>query len=222
MNILGTVKLLEAAVKNKVKRVIYPSSTVVYGNCEDLPLKETTPLQPSSPYGLEKVTSENYMKLFSKLYDIDTVSLRYFNVYGPGQSDAAPHVGGVTCVIRQIRETGKSQLFGDGRQTRDMIFIDDVINANILAMEREEKFYGAAYNICTGKSVVIAEMHERISELMGVKSTREYLPFPKGTVIHSVGDNALARIELGFEPKISLEEGVKMTIEWWDREHQKH
>ncbi len=216
-NIIATVKLLEIAVKYNVKRVIFSSTAAVYGYCDDLPIKETALLIPVSPYGLEKVTGENYMRLFAKLHDIDTVSLRYFNVFGPRQNADLPHPGGVTIVIDQIREKGSSQLLGDGKQTRDMIYVANVVNANLLAMEKDSKFEGAAYNISTGKSVVISDMHDKISELMNVKSTRECLPLPEGNIIHSLGDNSLAKRKLGFEIEIDMEEGLKRTVEWCKR-----
>ena len=213
-NIIATIKLLELAVKYNVKRVIFSSSAAVYGYCDDLPIKETAPLIPASPYGLEKATGENYMKLFAKSHDIDTVSLRYFNVFGPRQNADSPHPGGVTIVINQIRKNCRSQLLGDGKQTRDMVYIANIVNANLLAMEKDSKFEGAAYNVSTGKSVAISDMHDKISELMNVESTRECLPLPEGNIIHSLGDNSLAKSELGFEVEIDLEEGLKRTVEW--------
>lgn len=213
-NIMATIKLLEVAVKYNVKRVIFSSTAAVYGFCDELPIKESAPLIPASPYGLEKVTGENYIRLFAKLYDIDAISLRYFNVFGPRQSADLPHPGGVTIVINQIREKHSSQLLGDGKQTRDMVYVENVVNANLLAMKKDSMFDGSAYNISTGKSVVVSDMHDKISELMNIKSTREYLPLPEGNIIHSLGDNSLAKRELGFEVKIELDEGLKKTIGW--------
>jgi len=213
-NIMAAIALLEAGVKHKVKRFIFSSSAAIYGYCDDLPIKESAPLVPASPYGLEKVTGEKYMKLFAKLYDIDTVSLRYFNVFGPRQNADLPHPGGVTIVIDQIRKNRSSQLLGDGKQTRDMIYVDNVVNANLLAMQKDSEIKGAAYNVSTGSSVVVADMHSKISELMGVKSTPEYLPLPEGNIIDSLGDNSLAKRELGFEVEVDLIEGLKRTIEW--------
>ncbi|PIV53959.1 MAG: hypothetical protein COS17_00995 [Elusimicrobia bacterium CG02_land_8_20_14_3_00_37_13] len=213
-NILATVKLLELAVKYGVKKIIFSSSAAVYGDRKELPIKETAPLAPASPYALDKVTGENYMKLFSRLHNIDTVSLRYFNVFGPRQNADLPHPGGVTIVINQIKNKGSSQLQGDGKQTRDMIYVDNVVNANILAMKKGSKLNGAAYNVSTGKSISICELHDKISKLMGVESTREYLPLPKGNIIHSQGDNSLAKSELGFKIEVDLEEGLKGTLDW--------
>jgi len=213
-NIMATIGLLETAVKHKVKRFIFSSSAAIYGYCDDLPIKETAALIPASPYGLEKVTGEKYVKLFAKLYDIDTVSLRYFNVFGPRQNADLPHPGGVTIVINQIRKDRSSQLLGDGKQTRDMIYVDNVVNANLLAMRKDSEIKGAAYNISTGSSVLVSDMHNKISELMNIKSTPEYLPLPEGNIIDSLGDNSLAKQELGFEIGVDLVKGLKRTIEW--------
>jgi len=154
------------------------------------------------------------VKLFAKLYDIDTVSLRYFNVFGPRQNADLPHPGGVTIVINQIRKDRSSQLLGDGKQTRDMIYVDNVVNANLLAMRKDSEIKGAAYNISTGSSVLVSDMHNKIAELMNIKSTPEYLPLPEGNIIDSLGDNSLAKRELGFEIEVDLVEGLKKTIEW--------
>ena len=162
------------------------------------------------------------MRLFSRLYDIDAVSLRYFNVYGPRQNADLPHPGGVTIVIRQIRESGKPQLLGDGKQTRDMIYVGDIVNANILAMNKPSKLGGAAYNISTGKSVVVAEKHDRISRMMGVESGREHLPLPEGNIIHSLGDNSRAKADLGFGIEVDLDEGIKRTIDWVNKHASPH
>jgi len=213
-NIVTTVKLLEAAVKYNIKRVVFSSSAATYGDVKTLPVKEEMSLSPMSAYGLEKVTGENYMRLFAQLHDIDTVSLRYFDVFGPRQNADVPHCGGVTIAINQINKTGSSQMLGDGIQTRDMIYVGNIVNANILAMEKQSDAKGAAYNICTGKSVSIAELHDRISSFMGVESSREYIPFGKGNILHSKGDPTLAKAELGFEAEVDLDEGLKKTIEW--------
>lgn len=213
-NIMATVRLLNIAARNEVRRVIFSSTAAVYGHCKKLPVKESYSLNPASPYALEKVTGENYMRLFSQLYDIDTVSLRYFNVFGPRQNADLPHPGGVTIVINQIRQNGSSQLLGDGKQTRDMIYVENVINANVIAMQKKSPLKGAAYNIATGEAILMSELHEKISRMMGIDSVREYLPLPEGNIIHSRGDPSLAKSELGFKIEVGLDEGLRKTIEW--------
>jgi UDP-glucose 4-epimerase len=217
-NIQNTVSLLECAVKVKIKRVIFSSSAAVYGLHASLPNKETEIVTPGSPYALEKLTCENYLRLFSSLHDMDTVALRYFNVYGPRQYDDFPHPGGVTIVIRQVLETGKSQLMGEGKQTRDMIYVGDVVQASLLAMKSGIQFSGKVYNVCTGKSIVISEMHDKISELMGAGKEREYIPFPEGNIVDSVGDNTAIRRDMDFTVQTSLEEGLQKTIKGYMKE----
>lgn len=213
-NVLATVELIKAAVDEGVKRIIFSSSTSVYGYAKDLPVTESHPLQPASPYAQDKVNCENYLRLFTGLYDLDAVALRYFNVYGPRQNPDDPHPGGVTIVINQIRETGSSQVLGDGRQTRDMIYVGDIVAANVAAMNEANRFNGAAFNICTGNSILVTEMHEKISELMGLESVRESVPLPEGNIIDSVGDPSFSTSKLNFTAQVSLEDGLRKTIEW--------
>ncbi|OGS27172.1 MAG: hypothetical protein A2297_08895 [Elusimicrobia bacterium RIFOXYB2_FULL_48_7] len=213
-NTINTVRILEFAAKHKVKRVMFSSSAAIYGYCKELPLKESASITPVSPYALEKLTCENYMKLFAQIYKLDTVSLRYFNVYGPRQNADAPHPGGVTIVVRQLIQDGKSQLMGDGMQTRDMIYVDDVVSANILAMQKKTPCGGAVFNVSTNTTVTVAGMHDKISKIMNMPAAREHIEFPEGNVVHSQGDNTLIKKELGFKPEVSLDEGLKKTIDW--------
>lgn len=213
-NVLTTIGLLKAAADAGVKRLIFSSSTSVYGYAKDLPVTESHPLQPASPYAQDKVNCENYIRLFTSLYDLDGVCLRYFNVYGPRQNADDPHPGGVTIVVNQIRKGGSSQVLGDGRQTRDMIYVGDIVSANMAAMDADTRCNGAAFNICTGSSVYIDEMHQRISELMGCESVRESIPLPDGNIIDSVGDPSFAAARLGFTAQVPLEEGLRTTIDW--------
>lgn len=219
-NILITVKLLELARKYKLKKFIFSSSAAVYGFRDDLPCREDMILEPASPYALEKLTCESYMKLYSRLYNIDTVSLRYFNVFGPRQNDDIPHPGGVTIVIRQILESGKSQLMGNGKQTRDMIYVDNIVNANILAMKSAKILNGNVFNVSTNSSVYVDEMHNSISEIMGKGFEREFIDFPDGNIIDSRGDNTKIKNGLGFEIDINLEEGLKRTIDWYISQYE--
>ena len=215
-NVLTTVGLLKAALDAGAKRFVFSSSASVYGYAENLPVTEAHPLLPASPYAQDKVNCENYCRLFAKLFKLDTAVLRYFNVYGPRQNPVGVHPGGVTIVINQLRDTGRSQVLGDGRQTRDMIYVGDVVNANLCAMNAEDPLNGTAFNICTGASIVVADMHAKIGELMGLESERESIPMPEGNIIESLGDPALAKKGLGFEAATTLEEGLKATIEWSD------
>jgi UDP-glucose 4-epimerase len=213
-NVDITVKLLELANKHNVKRFIFSSSAGVYGDNDNLPLAELETMNPSSPYGVEKAVCEYYVKLFSDIYKVDTVSLRYFNVFGPRQNADLPHPGGVTIIVRQILENGRSELMGDGKQTRDMIYVDNIVEANILAMQKEEALKGIVYNVCTGKSIYIDKMHDQVSELMGKEKERSFIPFPDGNIMESKGDNSVIKKDLGFKIKVSLEDGLRKTVKW--------
>jgi len=213
-NVVATVGLLNACRRVGIKRFIFSSSSAIYGFAETLPVTESHPPNPASPYAMDKVAVEQYLRLYAGLYDLESVALRYFNVYGPRQNADDPHPGGVTIVINQIRDSGSSQVLGDGRQTRDMVYIEDVVAANIAAMNATSRLSGAGVNVCTGRSVVITEMHEKISELMGLESVRESVTCPDGNIVDSAGDPSLAKEKIGFEAQVSLEEGLRKTIAW--------
>jgi len=213
-NVVATIGLLNASRRAGIKRFIFSSSSATYGFAETLPVTESHPPNPASPYALDKVTAEQYLRLYAGLYDVDSVALRYFNVYGPRQNADAPHPGGVTIVISQIRDSGSSQVLGDGRQTRDMIYIGDVVDANIAAMNVPSRLNGVGINICTGRSILITEMHEKISELMGSESVRESVACPDGNIIDSAGDPSLAKKTIGYEAQTPLEDGLRKTIDW--------
>lgn len=213
-NVIATIGLLKASSDANVKRFIFSSSTSVYGYTADLPVTDKHPLHPASPYALDKVCCEKYCRLWSALYGLDTVCLRYFNVYGPRQNPIGVHPGGVTIVINQLREDGCSQVLGDGQQTRDMIYVGDIVESNICAMQATGKLNGKPFNICTGTTVVVADMHKQVAELMGLPPKIEGIPMPEGNIIDSAGDPKPAKAELGFEARISLTEGLQMTIDW--------
>jgi len=150
-NVLGMVNMLYAAKKYNVKRVIFASTAAVYGYNDHFPLSESEVLDPRSPYALEKIVGEQYLKLFYNLYGLQSVSLRIFNVYGPYQYSEKPHCGGVTIVMHQLNKDQRSIIFEDGSMTRDMIYVGDVVSAIIKVIESEREFKGDIYNVCTGK-----------------------------------------------------------------------
>ncbi len=217
-NVVATVGLLKASSDAGVRRLVFSSSTSVYGYATNLPVTDAHPLQPASPYALDKVCCEQYCRLWSELHGLDTVALRYFNVYGPRQNPVGVHPGGVTIVINQLRDEGRSEVLGDGKQTRDMIFVGDIVQANVCAMEMPGTLNGRAFNICTGTSILVADMHRKIAELMDLPARIEGIPMPKGNIIDSAGDPGPAKSGLGFEAATSLEEGLRKTIEWSNRQ----
>jgi len=182
-------------------------------------LKETEKPDPQSPYALEKVVGEHYLDLFYKLYGLQSVSLRFFNVYGPRQYSKSPHCGGVTIVMNELLKDKHSTLLGDGLQTRDMIYVGDVVSGIISAITTENKLTGGIYNICTGTRVTVKEVHEQIAEVMGLKGKVAFrsVPFADGNVVHSIGDPQKAKEGLGFQAKTPLKEGLEKTWAWYQQ-----
>jgi len=208
-NVNGTLNVLYASYKNKVKRLIFASSSAVYGNIKKLPLKENTIPHPISPYGLHKLIGEFYCKLFSNLYNLETVCLRYFNVYGPRMDPEGPYALVIGKFLKLKKENKPLTIYGDGKQTRDFVYIDDVVLANILAMKSKKVGKGEVINICSGKNYSISY----IAKLIGGKKV--YLHPRKGEVRHTLGDNSLAKKLLNWQPKIDLEEGIKRCREYF-------
>jgi UDP-glucose 4-epimerase len=207
INVDGTLNVLYASYKNKVKRLIFASSSAAYGDIKKLPLKEYMIPKPISPYGLHKLIGEYYCKLFSNLYNLETVCLRYFNVYGPRMDPNGPYALVIGKFLKLRKENKPLTIYGDGKQTRDFIYVDDVVNANILAMKSKKVGSGEVINICSGKNYSI----NYIAKLIGGKKI--YLPARKGEMKHTLGDNSLAKKLLGWKPKISFEEGIKKCKE---------
>jgi len=226
-NILGFVNLLNGVLKDKEKisqkKVIFASTAAVYGYNSNFPLKETEKPEPQSPYALEKVVGEQYLELFYNLFGLQSASMRFFNVYGPRQFSKSPHCGGVTIVMNEfLKNNKKSTLLGDGSQTRDMIYVGDVVDAIMAAIMTKNKLTGGIYNICTGKRVTVKEVHEEIAQVMGIKDQVSFhqVPFADGNVVHSVGDPQKATRDFGFVSKTSLKEGIENTWAWYQQNLQ--
>ena len=203
VNVDGTLNVLYASYKNKVKRLIFASSSAVYGDIKKLPLREDMKPNTISPYGLHKLIGEYYCKLFSNIYNLETVCLRYFNVYGPKMDPEGPYALVIGKFLKLKKENKPLTIYGDGKQTRDFIYVDDVAKANILAMKSKKVGKGEVINICSGKNYSI----NYIAKLIGGKKI--YLPARKGEMKHTLGDNSLAKKLLGWKPKVNLEEGIK-------------
>jgi nucleoside-diphosphate-sugar epimerase len=206
VNVDGTLNVLFASYKNKVKRVIYASSSSVYGEQKTLPLKETMLPNPLSPYALQKLIGEMYCKIFANLYGLETVSLRFFNVYGPRMNPEGAYALAIGKFLKLKKEGKPLTIYGDGNQTRDFTHVFDVVEANILAMKSKKVGKGEVLNICYGKNHSI----NYVADLIGGK--RVYLPPRKGEPRHTLGDNSLAKKLLGWKPKISLEKGIKELL----------
>ena len=210
-NIMGTVNILKHVEGTTVKRLIYASSMAVYDDTRHLPIDEEHPLDPTSPYGISKLTSEKYVLCFCRHLGIDATVLRYFNTYGPRQT-FTPYVGVITIFIQKLLEGQNLPIFGDGRQVRDFVSVDDVAEATLLAMD----YKGAAntFNIGSGTGTNINSLAQILKDTMNKSTKTEYLPRQLGEPTDSVADITLAKDELGFSPRWSLEEKLSEVIEW--------
>tara|TARA_R110001583_G_scaffold48919_11_gene153143 strand:+ start:6595 stop:7611 length:1017 start_codon:yes stop_codon:yes gene_type:complete len=215
-NLLKYVKLIESA-RGNVKRVVSASSSSVYGGAEDLPTLETAPKNPKSPYALQKSALEDFSKLFCELYDIDIVCLRYFNVFGPGQVAGSPYATAVASWCHAIKSGTQMRSDGDGSQTRDLCYVDNVVDANIKAAISEIVFAGKSYNICCGDRTsnreILNFLKEKYSESKVVDA-----PWRAGDVMHTQGDWSSAKNDFGYSPIVKFWDGLNRTIEWWGLE----
>ncbi|NYE56951.1 SDR family oxidoreductase [Carboxydothermus ferrireducens] len=216
VNVTGTINVLLAAKENGVKRVVYAASSAVYGNNETLPKKEDMYPEPLSPYAVSKYAGELYLQVFTRIYGIEAVGLRYFNVYGPKQDPNSQYAAVIPKFIDALLKGMPPTIYGDGLQTRDFIFIDDVVEANMLALTARGAS-GKVFNIACGERITLNRLYKVIKEIIGVDIEPVYAEARVGDVRDSLADISLARNILGFEPKVSLEEGLKKTVEWHKR-----
>jgi len=211
INVGGTENLLKACVANKVNNVIVASSAAVYGQPKELPLTESSPLLPVSPYGKSKVEMEKILQDFSKEYGLNGISLRFFNVYGKNQTDE--YAGVITKFMKKISENKPLIIFGDGSNTRDFLSIDDVIDSIHNAIKKIDGKKGNCYNIATGKSVSIKELAKLMLSISGKNLEINYESPKEGDIVYSQTSIDLAKKELGFQPKTKLSVGLKKLLE---------
>ncbi len=209
VNSQATVQLLEFARIFDIDKVVYASSTAVYGEPIDIPLREDHPTRPINPYGAAKLAGESAMEAYNKTYALSTISLRYFNVYGP-RMRGGQYAGVISKFLEAARIDEELKIYGDGNQTRDFIHVYDVANANKIALESHEV---GVFNIGTGKETKIIDLANLIIRLMGSRSRVLFVEPRPGDIYRSVADITKARRILHWEPKISLEEGLKSLIE---------
>ncbi|MDB5194618.1 MAG: UDP-glucose 4-epimerase [Parcubacteria group bacterium] len=210
-NLTGTLNVLIAARDAGVKRVIFSSSAAVYGDQDVLPVKETAELRPMSPYALEKFESEMYLKLFSEIYGLETVSLRYFNIYGEGQDPNGPYASAIPKFLKAKKEGKPLTIVGDGSQTRDFVHVSDVVSANIAAMMSTNGGKGEAINIATGRKVSMRQVAELILSREANEGSIEHLP-ARFEIKDSVADISKAKELLDWEPKVAFEEGIQRLL----------
>jgi len=215
-NIDGTVHLLVAARDAKVKRVVYAASSSAYGDTPTLPKREDMPPNPMSPYAVAKLAGEYYMNAFWRCYGLETVSLRYFNIFGPRQDPSSPYSGVLAKFITQMLRGEQPTILGDGQQSRDFTYVDNAVRANLLACKAPaEQVAGKVFNIATGSRIDLNETFRLIKKLTGYSGEVKYGPERAGDVKHSLADLSLARKLLDYQPTVNFEEGLRRTIDWY-------
>lgn len=212
VNVSGTLNVLLAASQNKVKKVIYASSSSVYGDVPVLPKNEDMTPRPLSPYAVGKLAAEHYCQVFEQVYQLPSVSLRYFNVYGPRQDPSSQYAAVIPGFISRTLEGKPPIIFGDGEQTRDFTFVRDVVEANLLAARSD---VCGVLNVSRGVSITINQLAELIIKLIGKKLEPVHQEPRKGDVKHSVADISKAK-SFGYEPKYDLEKGLAETLKWFN------
>lgn len=218
VNITGTVALLTCAKNHGVKRFILSSSSSVYGGAKILPTKESENIpDPRSPYAAQKLCDEIFCKVFSELFGLDTVCLRYFNVFGPGQYGDSAYSTVVSAWLEALYfpENKKAFIEGDGSQSRDFCYVDNVVLANILAMESHKPFMGEVFNVAHGERITVNEIRDLIQEYTGRKLDLEERAPRAGDVAHTHADINKAKEWFGYEPKATFAQGLKETIKWF-------
>ncbi len=214
VNVGGTLNVLVASRDAGVRRVIYASSSSIYGDTPVLPKSEKMPPAPASPYAVAKLAGEYYCQVFSNLYDLPCVPLRYFNVFGPRQDPSSQYAAVVPIFVTALLNGGAPIIYGDGEQSRDFTYVDNVVDANLLASETSEGI-GEVMNIACGSTVTVNELYARVSGLMGSSIEAKYESSRPGDVKHSFADIGRARRLLGFDPVVSFEDGLKRTVAWF-------
>ena len=206
-NVDGTLAVLERARKEDI-RVVLASSAAVYGDPDRVPIPESAPLEPESPYGLQKLTADRFGRLYAELYDLPVVALRYFNVYGPGQR--GPYSGVISTFLQQAAHGHPLTVEGDGDQTRDFVHVTDVVRANLLAATTEH--VGRAFNVATGVRTSITDLAETVRSVLDASVPVVYESPRSGDIRHSCGDVTTAATDLGFEARRSLEDGLAALV----------
>ncbi len=207
-NCLGTLNVLEACRRSGVKNIVFSSSSAIYGDNSKTPKKENMPPEPLSPYALTKLDGEFYSQFYRNEYGINATSLRYFNVFGPRQNPQSPYAAVIPIFIDKALRNEDIIIFGDGKQTRDFIFVKDIVHANLLAAQKG----GDVFNVAYGNRITINELAQKIIEITHSKSKIIYHPERQGDIKHSQADPTKIIRQLGFKPQYNLLEGLQMTL----------
>ena len=215
-NVDGTVNVLIAARDAKVKRLVYAASSSAYGDTPTLPKREDMKPDPISPYAVAKLASEHYLISFYRCYQLETVALRYFNIFGPRQDPSSPYSGVLAKFITVMLRGEQPSIYGDGEQSRDFTYIDNAVDANLLACKAPAaKVAGQMFNVATGRRVILNETFKLLQPLTSYKGQPKYGPERGGDIKHSLADISKAEAGLGYKPKIDFEEGLRRTVEWY-------
>ena len=215
INVNGTIKLLSAAQESGVKRVVLASSAAVYGDNPAVPLNEGAQLNPLSPYAASKRVGEIYTKIYSNLLNLEVVALRYFNVYGPRQNPESDYAAVIPIFIKKILAGENPTINGDGGQSRDFVYIDDIVRANLLAAESIQA-PGRVINICSGTEINLLQLVENLSTIFSREVQPNFEKERPGDIYRSSGDPALAEDILEFKPQMDLETGLRKTVSWME------
>ncbi|TWT44542.1 UDP-glucose 4-epimerase [Phycisphaerae bacterium RAS1] len=213
-NATGTLNLLEASRAAGVRRLVYSSSSSAYGDTPVLPKREDMRPQPLSPYAVSKLAAEQYCSVYAQVYGLQTVSLRYFNVFGPKQNPASDYAAVIPAFVTRMARGEKPIVYGDGEQSRDFCYIDNVVQANLLAA-RAGKVSGEVVNIGCGERTTLNAIIVEINRALGTSLPADYRPARAGDVRHSLADIGEAKRVIGYEPRVMFAEGLKRSIEWY-------
>ena len=214
VNEIGTINVLEAARAKNVRRVVLASSCAVYGDDPRLPKKESMTPKPASPYAVHKLSTEHYARVYFDLFGLQTVSLRFFNVYGPRQDPSSPYSGVISIFMAKAVSNQVPVIYGDGNQSRDFVYVKDVVKANLLAAGADHSA-GNVLNIGTGSSVLINQLWELIAQMGGQQSAPRYEPARSGDILHSVAGMEMTQSILNFKNDFTLEQGLEITFDWY-------
>ncbi len=214
VNVLGTQRVLEAARRVGATRVMLAASAAAYGDTPQLPSSETDPTAPCSPYAMSKLAGEQLLRVWNRTHGLETLSLRYFNIFGPRQDPRSPYAAVISAFADRLAAGKSPMIFGDGSQTRDFTHISNVVLANLLAGAAERSWAGEVVNIGTGRSISLLELARTMSTVVGFSGEPVHEPARAGDVAHSRADIAVVRELLGYEPMTDLEEGLRDTLAW--------
>jgi UDP-glucose 4-epimerase len=218
VNVNGTLNLLLAARNAGVKRVVYAASSSAYGDSETLPKHEGMVPRPISPYAVQKLTGEYYMQTFSAVYGLETVALRYFNIFGPRQDANSQYSAVLAKFITQMQQGESPTIFGDGEQSRDFTFVANAVQANLKAcVAPASEVSGKVFNIATGTRFSLNQTYEILRKIIGFSGAAKYAALRMGDVKHSLADISLAQKHLGYSVDVSFEEGLRRTVEWYQQ-----